>query len=443
MTLIAFDDTDSRSGMCTTYLMAQFIRRAYEAGWEVIDYPNLVRLNPNIPYKTRGNGALCVELGLRSDRSISNRTNGTEENTGFPDGHPETYSNPSNEKLLSLACEVVEEFAELDAPGTDPGIVMFEEPPMNGGRDFYRRAVQDVLSIADAEEFIRDNCGTFRTYNSGRGIIGAAAACAWEPKDRTYEIISYRKQSQFGTPRDIDKQSVIEMDQRFPSTFNNYDHVNDHNAITPSSPCPVLHAIRGEDRNDLIEAGGMIRGEQPKGWMIFLTNQGTDDHLRTSRIEEVKPFQSVMVRGIVGKGPDDQPGGHVVLSLDDGNGTIDCIAYEPTKEFRQVIRQLAVGDEIVACGGVREEPFSINLEKIRVVGLVERKRKVANPVCPDCRKSMKSIGAEQGYRCRGCGTKAGEGDVEFEHQEPGIRVGWYEVPVCARRHLHKPLKRFG
>ena len=63
MTLIGIDDTDSRTGACTTHLMVHFILRAMELGWDVIGYPRLVRLNPNIPYKTRGNGALCVELG--------------------------------------------------------------------------------------------------------------------------------------------------------------------------------------------------------------------------------------------------------------------------------------------------------------------------------------------------------------------------------------------
>jgi tRNA(Ile2)-agmatinylcytidine synthase len=474
MTLIAFDDTDSRSGMCTTYLMAQFILRVQEMGIGVIGYPRLVRLNPNIPYKTRGNGALCVELGIGKKREglgtskkreemgikrkrgeLGTRKNGEEIGIGEWKGEQimgyrrggRITDSTTLDQLFRLACALVEEFAEFDAEGTDPGVVMFPERPEYGG-SYYRKGVREVLTMDDAERFVQDHRGLIRTFKSGRGIIGASAACAWEPADstgRTYEIISYRDPSRFGTQRKIDKESVIRMDGEVPSTFNNYDERNDHIAIAPSSPCPVLHAIRGEDPEELRDAAGIIRtmdGEKPEGWMIFLTNQGTDDHLRVSRIDEVRPYQSVIVGGIVRSGPKELPGGHVKVTIDDKTGTIDCIAYEPTKEFRQTIRELRPDDAIMACGGVREEPFSVNLEKIKVIGLTERVRKVSNPVCPECGKSMKSVGAGQGYRCRTCGTKAGEGRVEYERYEAGIRPGWYEVPVCARRHLHKPLKRF-
>lgn len=445
MTLIGIDDTDSNKGMCTTYLMAQFMQRARASGWDVIGYPRLVRLNPNIPYKTRGNGALCVELGRGTGKPIVIGRWDDEEIQGFPKAAPGEEQAGSGEnvhQLISLACEIVEEFAELDAPGTDPGVTVFEQRPW-GGNAYYRKAVQNILTMDDAEQFVRDHNGLINTFNSGRGIIGAAAACAWGPGDRTYEIISYRHPSLFGTERHIDRESVIEMDRRFPSTFNNYDQTNDHIAIVPSSPCPVLHAIRGEDPMELVEAAGMIRGEQPEGWITFVTNQGTDDHLRTKRIREIGPCQSVIAGGIVRKGPRELPGGHVVVSIDDRTGTIDCMAYEPTKEFRRVVRQLTPDDGIIACGGIREKPFSINLEKIKIIALTERRRKVSNPVCPECGKGMKSIGTGQGYRCRKCGRKAREGDEGvYESYEPGIELGWYEVPVCARRHLHKPLKRF-
>ena len=34
-----------------------------------------------------------------------------------------------------------------------------------------------------------------------------------------------------------------------------------------------------------------------------------------------------------------------------------------------------------------------------------------------------------------------EGNSSIEVLNPDIKKGWYEVPVCARRHLVKPLKR--
>jgi tRNA(Ile2)-agmatinylcytidine synthase len=52
--IIGLDDTDSKEGMCTTYLAAVLIEKL-AAFARVEGYPLLVRLNPNIIYKTRGN----------------------------------------------------------------------------------------------------------------------------------------------------------------------------------------------------------------------------------------------------------------------------------------------------------------------------------------------------------------------------------------------------
>jgi tRNA(Ile2)-agmatinylcytidine synthase len=54
---------------------------------------------------------------------------------------------------------------------------------------------------------------------------------------------------------------------------------------------------------------------------------------------------------------------------------------------------------------------------------------------------MKSMGKKAGYRCLSCGAKVSEEGVELKKVDRGIKKGFYEVPVCARRHLAKPLKR--
>ena len=53
------DDTDSKFGMCTTYIAAKMIR---DLKLKLIGFPKLIRLNPNIPFKTRGNGAVSFEF---------------------------------------------------------------------------------------------------------------------------------------------------------------------------------------------------------------------------------------------------------------------------------------------------------------------------------------------------------------------------------------------
>jgi len=60
---IGIDDTDSVNGMCTTYLAALVLEELQQQGIGLLSYPRLVRLNPNIPWKTRGNGALALHVG--------------------------------------------------------------------------------------------------------------------------------------------------------------------------------------------------------------------------------------------------------------------------------------------------------------------------------------------------------------------------------------------
>jgi len=65
-----------------------------------------------------------------------------------------------------------------------------------------------------------------------------------------------------------------------------------------------------------------------------------------NEIKNVKPYESVIVRGVVKKEPHVIKGGHVIFSIHDGN-EIECAAYEPTKRFRNVIKKLRKGDVVV------------------------------------------------------------------------------------------------
>jgi len=67
---IGIDDTDSPAGMCTTYLAAVLIRRLHRAGVRVIE-ARLVRLNPNVPEKTR---AMPRYVSLPRDRCTRRST---------------------------------------------------------------------------------------------------------------------------------------------------------------------------------------------------------------------------------------------------------------------------------------------------------------------------------------------------------------------------------
>src|SRR2546426_8541114 len=68
---VAFDDTDSRAGRCTTHLAFKVADQLKKAGEKLVDYPLLIRLNPNIPWKTRGNGAICLRIKTKKQGKIS------------------------------------------------------------------------------------------------------------------------------------------------------------------------------------------------------------------------------------------------------------------------------------------------------------------------------------------------------------------------------------
>ena len=68
---IGIDDTDSLDGRCTTHLTYNIVRHILKNRLgDFIDYPLLIRLNPNVPWKTRGNGAVCLRLRTHDPRKI-------------------------------------------------------------------------------------------------------------------------------------------------------------------------------------------------------------------------------------------------------------------------------------------------------------------------------------------------------------------------------------
>ncbi|RLF37420.1 MAG: DNA-binding protein [Thermoplasmata archaeon] len=430
---IGVDDTDSLHGGCTTFVCYRIVERVIEEGYDIIGYPRLVRLNPNIPWKTRGNGAISLCVGRGRGRKVIIGGNEKEKFYGFLEGKGDAEIS----FLMKIVSEIIEEMAFEDA-NTNPGFVICKRKPPPS---IYWKGVRGILTFEEIKKLLDELGALYGTYGNGRGIIGATASVSWRPRDRTYEIITYRYKEKWGTNRFVDDETTIAMDKECRSTFDNYDYDNKVNRIVPNSPCPVLYGIRGEKPEELIMAKEIVRSEPYLGWMIFETNQGTDDHLQKKKIKEIKPFESVIVRGTVTEEPYTIPGGHVFFKLSDSTGSITCAAFEPTKRFRNIVRGLKEGDVVEVYGGVHEMPFTINLEKLRIIKLKDVMIKLENPVCKLCGKHMKSAGKGKGYRCMKCGSRADESEARFRKMDRKLREGFYEVPVCARRHLSKPLKR--
>ena len=419
---IGVDDTDSPRGGCTTYIAARLVEELIGLGVEFVDYPNLIRLNPNAPWKTRGNGAICLRVRC-------------------PEG--------LEGEVRRLTLREVEAHAELGHPETHPGVVFHvgEVPPPL--RDFARRTIQGLTALEEAMSLIDEHCASAVGYKEMRGLVGALAAIGETLEgDHTYELLAYRRAESWGKSRRVDPRSVVEMDRATaPETFNNYDPEVGRVLITPRGPDPVLLGVRGESPEVVHRAFEMLRvGEPVERWVIFRTNQGTDAHLgEVIRLGEMRPHMPAFAVVEVASRPRTIIGGHVILHVRDETGEADAAAYEPTGGFRDVVRGLIPGDVIRVYGGVRPMgggALTINLEKLEVLELA-REVRLANPLCPLCGSRMESLGRWKGYRCRRCRYR-GEGLRKIEVEVPRrVRPGLYLPPPRAQRHLTKPLRRYG
>jgi len=415
--IIGIDDTDSVDWMCTTYLTAILIDKLKDLG-EIRGLPHLIRLNPNIKYKTRGNAALAVEI----------------------DAYPD-----SEEQIVTTAISLVENMADMDCENTNPGIVFLNDQVRNDPvfrqdlESFMWQTMRDVLTVEDARSLIGKYGITHQGFKNGRGLIGALAACGFVLcglPDHTYELIAYRQSWNFGTLREIDRESVFRADmETYPGTWDTVDISNNTVVFAPHSPDPVLFGIRGDDIRSIENAFDIIDSEPAGFTLLYRTNQGTDFHLLDAQISDVQEERSYKLTGTVADRPVTIRGGHVFFTLK-GSGIIRCAAFEPTKGFRNIIKELIPGDKVSVYGGIASG--TLNVEKIGILELAAYE-KTSNPVCPTCGKRMKSAGSGQGFRCKGCNTKSGE--VVRTPVDRCIRPGIYEVPPCARRHISKPLVR--
>lgn len=413
MVVIGVDDTDSRTGgMCTTWIGTEIVRRLPPGS---VERTRLVRLNPAIEHKTRGNGAVAIE----------------------------TSADPVVARAVAEA--VIDEWAVTDDPETNPGLVVIPHERAHAGayRSLAHRAVRSTIDRNTVDDLLASDGIATRSWGNGRGLIGATAAvgavgasAAREHRfrDWTYEWLVYRERERWGTPRDVVRPSG-QPDAAAPAVWDTIDPVTDELTCVPHSPCPVLFGIRGDDPNRVRTVGERMGGEPPARSRLFVTNQGTDAHLRPGRSGNLVDGACYRVRGTVKTAPETRRGGHVAVGLDVADGTLRCLAFAPTGRFRDHVRDLVPGDDVLACGEFADG--SLKLEKFALVDPVLSRR--VPPTCPGCDRRMKSAGRGQGYRCRACGhDRPGKILVPIDRS---IERGWYEVPPGARRHLAAPLVR--
>lgn len=419
-----FDDTDSVRGGCTTYVAALLVERLSQMGAEFVDYPGLVRLNPNVPWKTRGNGALCLRI---------------------------RHEHGSKEEIMETVIETVRREADLKSKGTDPGIVFLSgrEIPAEV-KKFSRRTITGIVKLDEALKLIMKQNGLAVGFNERRGIIGGLAAIGETfESDYTFEILAYRQHENLGAKRNVDEASVFQMDRLTrPLTFNNVDYRKKRVIITPRGPDPILFGIRGETADAVKRAFRIVRSvESIERWVIFRSNQGTDAHLTDIRkLNMIRPCRSVVVRGSVCSAPRIVPLRHVIFAIEDETLAVDCAAFEPTGDLRKVASNLVVGDHVEVCGAAhfkRGHSPTINLEKIKPMELIPR-FVVSNPVCLKCGKRLKSMGKNKGFRCGKCKTRYPSAERIVTEVRPELKEGEvYATAVRSQRHLTKPLARYG
>ena len=418
---IGMDDIDSPDGRCTTHFASIIVERLRE--WEVewVDYPNLIRLNPNIPYRTRGNGAVALRFMVDKKEL---------------------------DPIISMVESLASDYVEKEYPNTNPGIVFLKGEAPEQVQNLSQLALWRVVPIELARRIIEDCNIPHYAGGNGRGLIGAlSAAASTLHEDHTYEYIAYRTLKDCKDKRGVDTESVRSMDKKMGDrVFSNVDTSTNRIMIEPHGRDPVLFGVRGEAAEYVIEAANLVKsGQIVDRWMVFRSNQGTGEHLKHQvEIKNLRPYMTAIVAGRVENKPRMIEGGHSIFRIADNNNTIDCAAYEPSGEFREIVMKLRVGDFVNVHAGVRPASrthgLTLNLEGLDVVEL-SKVSEVSNPICTQCGKRMKSAGSGQGYKCTKCGHK--DKDVS-KIETPLVRdlqAGLYLPPERAQRHLTRPLAR--
>ncbi len=416
--LLGIDSTDAPSGGCTTYTMARLLKLLDNYKIQILGYPRLIRLNPNIPIKTRGNAALSVyfSISLQID------------------------------ELYNIILDfVMKDFLKFNNHNSikEPGVVLIELKANN-----FIEAKKEILIIQKKyKEFYTETLtkvvktipkiDSKHRITSSIGTIGAFAAVIADLSiDFTYELIAYRKDTSI--KRELNIEKLKELENRFTTTFSSIDR--DRELICPSGPDPVLCGIRGESTRDLIMYFKELNINNFDFFIIYQTNQATNSHVDHA-FSELEQFNVISTFGKITSHPKVIHGGHVIFNIFINDQIIRCVAFEPTKNMAKHAQKLIPGDIIFLHGNFRlfQGVNTIALEYIYVINLIKYEIKIP-PVCNNCGKRMTNAGVLAGYKCKICGNKKMYAEKKIRQRElfTGQRI---YSSLSAQRHLTRPYKR--
>ena len=403
---LGIDDTDGYSGGCTTYTMSRVIDKLMENHCELIGFPRLIRLNPNVPFKTRGNGALSIEFS----------------------------STLNYEQIAEIVRNIVENDTQniLEPEQAQPcAILLDKRPPVR----IYWDAVQKFLDKADFLEKYREKS---LLGEPSRALVGALSSIAVDlSDDYTYELLAYRKKENLGKERVIG--NIKEMVIQFPDhTFSSYDFEQERELIAPSGPDPVFLGIRGENVEKLkVFFSELDIEEELESYTIFQTNQATGAHV-LNPLADISPYTVISADCEIVEAPEILQGGHVMTLIRMGYELKTLMCFEPTKQLTHAVRQLFKGDTIFIHAAVSEDGTSLSLEEFMLVNLVDRKI-AESPMCK-CGTRMISAGFLKGYKCKNCSNRSWK--PNYRKVNTFLQIGQrYYASASAQRHLTRPSSR--
>jgi len=419
---IGLDDFDSRQIGCTTHLAYILIKGLNNLGCKVIGYPALIRLNPDVPWKTRGNGAVSIKVRIHKSKF---------------------------DTVISYIYNTCKGYYALEE-NTNPGVVILrgEYIPKHFS-NLYISTLTRLVSLSEVLSLLNKfkKRVLYWAFGSGQGLVGATAAIGARRllKDYTYELLVYRPLNVRYEERRV---SVLNLDEAWSKTFANIDYETGRLLITPHGLDPVILGLRGESPSLLkkVYVNCIKVDEDVVGMIIFITNQGTfANYMFTASdkcVATIDLYTQVCISGVI-KDINVIEGGHMNIKVEDHSSVIDVMIYEPSGRIKEFTSVLHKGDEITVYGGVKPKMkrYTVNTQMIYLKRSYWHTAE-STPICPKCGVSMASDGRGKGFKCKKCGYRI-RIDLKLRI---GINIYSPEVllpPLRSIRHLTKPLKRIG
>lgn len=378
------------SGGCTTEVLFRLLENLPEN----VSYsnPRLVRLWPFAKRRTRGNASVAVELITDNEQELL--------------AHLDEWWDHHINSLKGVLG--TSDHSERPQYPSDPGMVWSSEYVEN--ESFYKSAVSSEIQLQDVPVLTRQW--------GGNGRIGAAAAVLWPAAYCTYEAIAWRIDDSKG-PRRLDEHG-LKLVEELAETFLCRNPKLGTSLLAPRGNSPVLFGIRSWSKEGALSALKILENaegtESIKGSLVFKTNQATDDHLG-------EPMEATIRSKSILKN------GHVVLETTEGT----WVAFRQSGNIALLSQWVEKGD-IVIGNGLHDDENALHLELLKVKSSINIQKR---PRCKICNKSMKSMGRNQGLRCKKCNITTDRGWIDIERIPPF--QDWVQPPPSSRRHLSKPL----